>query len=212
MRRRQFLKVTLKISAAGGLVLSGATVAHRLIWDYAQAPEGAAGPGSGSGDGPGLAAGHGTAASQQAGSAPAGRCLSGREYVIVRAAALRVLDGAEPDPHADGAARQCAFIDGYLSQLEEGLRRDVKALLSLLELYPLATGSFTRFSRLDPAAQDAVLMSWETSRTALLRQGLQALKAMCLLAHYQDERSFASIGYSGPLVPAQGLGRVLPAP
>lgn len=180
MRRRQFLKVTLKISLAGGLALSGATVAHRLIADYEQAPT--------------------------------GRCLPGRELVIVRAAALRILDGAEPAPQLDGAARQCAFIDGYLSQLEEGLRSDVKALVSLLEIYPILTGSFTRFSRLDPEAQDAVLMSWETSRTALLRQGLQALKAMCFLAHYQDERSFASIGYSGPLVPAQGLGRVLPAP
>jgi hypothetical protein len=180
MRRRQFLKVTLKISLAGGLALSGASVAHRLLADYEQAPT--------------------------------GRCLSAREHAIVRAAALRVLDGAEPDPHADGAARQCAFIDGYLSQLEEGLVGDVKALLSLLELYPLMTGSFTRFSRLGPAAQDAVLLSWEKSGTALLRQGLQALKAMCLLAHYQDERSFAGIGYSGPLVPAQGLGRVLPAP
>lgn len=195
MRRRQFLRVTLKISVAGGLALSGASVAHRLLWDYEPAPEQA----------PDQAPG-------PASSAPAGRCLSAREYAIVRAAALRLLDGAEPDPHADGAARQCAFIDGYLSQLAEGLRSDVKALLSLLELYPLLTGSFTRFSRLGPAAQDAVLMSWEKSRTALLRQGLQALKAMCFLAHYQDERSFASIGYSGPLVPAQGLGRVLPAP
>ena len=129
----------------------------------------------------------------------------------MRAAALRVLDGAEPDPQADGAARQCLFIDRYLSQLDPGLSGDVKALLSLLELYPVLTGSFTRFSRLSAAAQDAVLASWERSRTALLRQGLQALKAMCLLAHYQDERSFASIGYSGPVVPPQGLGQVLPA-
>ena len=198
MRRRQFLKTTLKISVAGGLALSGASVAHRLIWDYEQAPSQAAQD---------LQPAAGASAPSQA-----GHCLSAREYVIVRAAALRILDGAEPDPHADGAARQCAFIDGYLSQLEEGLRSDVKALLSLLELYPLVTGSFTRFSRLAPAAQDAVLASWERSRTALLRQGLQALKAMCLLAHYQDERSFASIGYSGPLVPPAGLGRLLPAP
>lgn len=208
MRRRQFLRVTLRISAAGGLVLSGAAVAHRLLWDYAPAPgmESGAGPAGG----PAEEAASGVRAA--AGDATAGlRFLSGREYAIVRAAALRILDGAEPDPHTDAAARQCRFIDRYLSQLDAGLSGDVKALLSLLELYPLLTGSFSRFSRLPAAAQDAVLLSWERSRTALLRQGLQALKAMCFLAHYQDERSFASIGYSGPIVPAQGLGQVLPA-
>lgn len=188
MRRRQFLRVTLQISAVGGLALSGATLAHRLIWDYAPGPS---------------LPGHGL-------TAP--RFLSGRELAIVRAAALRILDGAEPDPELDGATPQCLFIDRYLGQLDAGLSGDVRALLSLLELYPLLTGGFSRFSRLSPAAQDAVLASWEGSRTALLRQGLQALKAMCFLAHYQDERSFASLGYSGPIVPAQGLGQVLPAP
>lgn len=202
MRRRQFLRVTLRISVAGGLALSGATVAHRLLWDYAP------GPGEKTGErGP---AGSGAAAHADA-EAPPLRFLSGREYAIVRAAALRVLDGAQPDPQLDGAVRQCRFIDDYLSQLDPGLSGDVKALLSLLEIYPVLTGRFTRFSRLPPDAQDAILASWERSRTALLRQGMQALKAMCLLAHYQDERSFASLGYSGPIVPAQGLGRVLPA-
>lgn len=185
MRRRQFLRVTLQISVGGALALGGATLAHRLIWDYAPGPRA---------------------------ESPEPRFLSGREYAIVRAAALRILDGAAPDPQLDEAAPQCRFIDGYLSQLDPALSGDVRALLSLLELYPLLTGGFSRFSRLPAAAQDAVLASWESSRTALLRQGMQALKAMCFLAHYQDERSFASLGYSGPIVPAQGLGRVLPAP
>jgi hypothetical protein len=85
-------------------------------------------------------------------------------------------------------------------------------VFSLLELYPTVTGRFSRFSRLPAAAQDEVLASWQGSRTALLRQALQALKALCFLAHYQDERSFAGIGYSGPLVPQSGLGRLLGAP
>ena len=216
MQRRRFLNLSIKISVAGGLVLSGAAVAHRLLWDYESAPlllppsRGAAAGSSASPSVPApLAAAPGTA-----GTAPASlRCLSPRELAIVRAVALRVLDGAEPDPHQDGAdaAQQCQFIDAYLAGLDGGLRSDVKALFSLLELYPTVTGYFTRFSRLRAAAQDAVLTSWESSRSALLRQGMQALKAMCFLAHYQDERSFASLGYTGPIVPAEGLGRVLPA-
>jgi hypothetical protein len=189
MKRRLFLKLSL----GGGLALLAGTTLHRLLFDY-EAPRRQL-PAAGGANNDGVAS-----------------CLSAREVVILRAAALRILAGAEPDPRADGAAAQCAFIDRYLAGLDEALRSDVKALLSLLEMYPLLTGRFARFSRLSDAAQDAVLAGWERSRSALLRQGMQAVKAMCMLAHYQDERSFTSIGYSGPLVPLHGLGHILPAP
>lgn len=101
---------------------------------------------------------------------------------------------------AASAGRRLVFIDRYLSGLEVGLRADVRALLELLEHYPLLTGRFARFSRLRADEQDALLRSWEASRFALLRQGLQALKSMVFLAHYQDPGSFRAIGYSGPLV------------
>jgi hypothetical protein len=211
MKRRQFLNVSIKISMVGGLALSGAAVAHRLLWDYESAPPQLPARRPDSGNTPNAARSPASTAPPTAAAATKPRCLSGREIVIVRAVALRILDGAEPDPHADGALAQVQFIDEYLAGLDGGLRSDVKALLSLLELYPTMTGRFTRFSRLSPAAQDEVLSSWERSRLALLRQGLQAVKAMCFLAHYQDERSFPSLGYSGPLVPVEGLGRVLPA-
>lgn len=211
MKRRQFLTLQLKISALGALALSGAAVAHRLIWDYESAPQQLAGNGAQS-PSPRSVPAAPAGAPGSALSAPVKlRCLSPRELVIVRAVALRILDGADPDPQADGALPQCLFIDDYLAELHGALRSDVKALFSLLELYPTLTGRFTRFSRLSPAAQDAVLTGWEHSRIALLRQAMQALKAMCFLAHYQDERSFQSLGYSGALVPVAGLGHTLPA-
>ena len=212
MNRRRFITLTFKVSLVGGVVLGGASSLHRLLWDYEQSPAGALpqGPGTPSGMTASIPA-TATGAMPEAATPAELRCLSRREHVILQAVALRILDGATPDPHLDGAARQCTFIDRYLSELDAGLRSDVKAVFSLIELYPTVTGQFTRFSRLSAAAQDKVLTSWQESRTALLRQALQALKALCFLAHYQDERSFPSIGYSGPIVPANGLGQVLPA-
>lgn len=130
-------------------------------------------------------------------SAGGARNLSPKQLVVLQAAALRILDGAEPAPAQDGAAAQLAFIDDYLGSLGAPLRRDFGALLELLEYYPLALHG-ARFTRLDAATQDRVLAGWQRSRWALLRQGFQGLKAMCCLAHYQDERSFRAIGYSGP--------------
>jgi len=219
MNRRRFLTLTFKVSVVGGLALGGATTLHRLLWDYepspaAQFPASSATPQSIAATSLGAPSGEAAEPSPKTATGEEAklRCLSRREYVILRAAALRILDGATPEPHLDGAARQCAFIDRYLAELDGGLRSDVKAVFSLLELYPTVTGHFTRFSRLSAAAQDQVLASWQASRTALLRQALQALKALCFLAHYQDERSFAGIGYSGPIVPKAGLGRLLSAP
>lgn len=130
-------------------------------------------------------------------------CLSAKQARTLQAAALRILAGADPDPAHDGASAQLLFMDGYLQKLAKPLQDDVRALLAVLEYQPLLHQG-GRFSHLTAAQQDEVLRSWESSRIDLLRQGLFALKSLCCLAHYQDERSFAAIGYSGPLV---GSGR-----
>lgn len=127
------------------------------------------------------------------------RCLSGKQGRILQAVALRILAGADPDPAVDGAQAQLLFIDGYLNRLADPLKDDVRALLELLEYSPLLRHG-RRFSHLDGAQQDQVLQGFEHSRFDLLRQGFFALKSLCCLAHYQDERSFAAIGYSGPLL------------
>jgi hypothetical protein len=126
--------------------------------------------------------------------------LSASESVTLRAVALRILDGAEPSPSLDGGAAVCQFVDRYLTHLPGGLQRDVRALLHLVELYPLLQLRMARFSHLRSDEQDALLAAWQDSRIGLLRQGFQALKSLACLAHYQDARSFAAIGYSGPLV------------
>ena len=130
-----------------------------------------------------------------------GAFFSPRQHAVLQAVALRILDGAEPPPSQDGAVAQCQFIDRYVAALAKPLRDDLQALLALVEYAPLF-GFAARFTRLPDTEQDAVLRHLETSRFPLLRQAFAALKSLCCLAHYQDERSFAAIGYSGPLVRA----------
>lgn len=178
MRRRRFLKLSL--FSAASLATVGAVGAIGGLW----------------GGGDVGAGGQALPAELTSGL----RCLSASEAAVLQAAMLRILDGAEPPPGADGAVRQCLFADGYLGGLDRALRGDFKSLLSLLQLWPLVAGYGGRFTRLGPGGQDAVLAAWQGSRWALLRQGLQGLRALCTLSHYQDERSFAGIGYSGPLV------------
>mgnify|MGYP000393783433 CR=1 FL=1 len=137
-------------------------------------------------------------ANRPAGLLP-GVFFSPRQQAVLQAVALRILDGAEPPPSQDGAVAQCQFIDRYVAALAKPLRDDLQALLALVEYAPLF-GFAARFTRLPDAEQDAVLRHLETSRFPLLRQAFAALKSLCCLAHYQDERSFAAIGYSGPLV------------
>lgn len=126
--------------------------------------------------------------------------LSFSESQTLRAVALRILDGASPAPSIDGGVAVCRFVDRYLRELPRSLQVDVRALLHLVELFPLMTLKMARFCHLRPDEQDAVLASWQASRVGLLRQGFQGLKSLCCLAYYQDAASFAAIGYSGPLV------------
>jgi hypothetical protein len=138
------------------------------------------------------------------------RLFSPAQATTFIAAGLRILDGTlvEVAPPgrpllalaAVGLDAHCRFADHYVSQLDPPLQRDVGQLLALLEYWPILGGYRHRFSRLPAAEQDRVLAAWESSRWALLRQALAGLKALCMLAHYQDPRSFAAIGYSGPLL------------
>lgn len=134
-----------------------------------------------------------------AGTGASGGCLSPRQLLILQAVALRILDGAEPPASQDGAVQQCRFIDHYVAGLASPLQDDLQAVLALLEYTPVLFYG-ARFTRLSDAQKDAVLSRCEASPVTSLRQAFAALKSLCCLAHYQDERSFAALGYGGPLV------------
>ncbi len=127
------------------------------------------------------------------------RALSAKEYRLLAAVAARILDGVEPALR-DGGGGVALWADGYVAGLPAEMQGDVRALLQLFEHAPAFSGHFSRFTALPAEAQDAVLRDWAESGLALRRQGFQALKSLCCLAYYQDPRSFAAIGYSGPML------------
>jgi hypothetical protein len=107
-------------------------------------------------------------------------------------------DGAPPSPTEVGAAE---FVDTFLAAADRPIRRDVLALLSVVEHgYPLACGERHRFTALDAAAQDRVLARMEASSVDMLRGAFGALKSLTLMAYYRDPRTWGILGYDGPLV------------
>src|SRR5688572_30579200 len=86
------------------------------------------------------------------------RTLSPKEYLIVAAAAARILrtdDPAYPSPEDVDAA---FFVDQLAAGLEPAALDDLKKLLHVLEhALPISTGRPDRFTRLEGDAQDAVL-------------------------------------------------------
>ena len=169
----------LRLGLFGAALLGAAGVLGRNVGGYAW-PEGAAPP----------------------------KVLSQKELLVLAAAVARlVAPDADDAPPADALAI-ARFIDDYLGNMDVALRRDVSALLQLLEhgssLFRLRA---TRFTHMDTAEQDRTLDDWADSGLAVRRQGFQGLRALAFLGYYRDDRTFAMLGYAGPMVPRAGLVR-----
>jgi len=146
-------------------------------------------------------------------SVPGGRTLLGMtawQFVVVQHAARRIAAPDRPDdasiPGADDTD-VVGFVDGWMARMHPGLKRDLGRFLGYLEhLAPVAVGMGSRFSRLDPADQDHVLASLESSSSDLLRAGFEGLKSLVFMGYYRDPRTWSILGYDGPMVgrPAQG--------
>lgn len=127
--------------------------------------------------------------------------LTAKEYLIVKALAARILRRDADDLPTPEELHVASAIDQLVAKLDEGNRTDLKKLLHLLEHgLPWTCARPSRFTRLDGASQDVVLASMMTSRVALLRGAFDSLKSLCVMAYFKDARTWAAIGYDGPLV------------
>ena len=117
------------------------------------------------------------------------------EPTVLQAVMRRVVDGGV-SPDALGSV---AAAERYIQELPWFLRAQVHGLLRAVQWQPLASHG-ARFTRLDPAAQDAFLQSLATSDLMLRRQMMAALKQICAMGHYQHSAVWSQMGYPGPLV------------
>jgi hypothetical protein len=130
--------------------------------------------------------------------------LSPWQFVVVEHAARRIVAPDRPDdriiPSADDVD-VAGFVDGWVARLPERVQRDLGRFLAYVEhLAPLGAGFASRFTRLAPADQDAVLASIEASSSDLLRAGFDGLRSLVFLGYYRDARTWSIVGYDGPLV------------
>ncbi len=122
--------------------------------------------------------------------------LSPSSFPVLVAAAARVLNGTTANPieiaHRVDETLRFTFVEA---------RVDVDRLFGLLENALgglLLRGSPRPFTLLTEPEQDAALTSWRDSNVGLLRGAYQALRKLCLAAHYASPDCFTEVGYGGP--------------
>lgn len=130
---------------------------------------------------------------------PPPTALPEREYAVLRAVARRMVPEVPGAPGAD-ALGAAVRVDRELAFHSSRLQDDVRDALRLTEWWPLAT-RFARFTRLDPAAQDAELAAMATSRLAVRRSAFQGIKMLLVFFTYTRPETWSRIGYQGPWVP-----------
>lgn len=105
---------------------------------------------------------------------------------------------SQPGPRVVRVAER---LDRELAFHTPTMRSDVQALLLVVEHGGVLHGATTRFSRLGPDAQDAVLVAMASSGLEVERQAFANLKLMALFFYYCDDRTWAGVHYDGPLQP-----------
>jgi Gluconate 2-dehydrogenase subunit 3 len=139
--------------------------------------------------------------------APPGRTLQGLtswQFAVVQHAARRIVAPDRPGdrtiPSADDVD-VAGFVDAWVPRMNATVRRDLGRFFAYLEhLAPVGSGFASRFTRLAPGDQDTVLAAVEASSSDLLRAGFDGLKALVFMGYYRDPRTWAIVGYDGPLV------------
>jgi hypothetical protein len=139
---------------------------------------------------------------------PAGtrlKVLEPWEFVVLRAAAARILDGAGEGPSATDIVQRA---DAEIAGLEDpAVRAGVGQVLLVVEYATPLWGHVRPFSALPAAAQDRVLGGLATSRLRSARVAFATVKLLAYYFHYTDPVTWKPLGYDGPWV-----GRVpLPA-
>jgi len=127
------------------------------------------------------------------------RFLTRKEFAVVTQAAVRILGLPDEEGEEIGV-----FIDDLLAGLPVTSQGQARVMFRVVEhgthLFDLKR---RRFTRLEPADQDAYLRGWMESSLGARRLIFRALKTLAALGYYARAESWEAIGYDGPW-----LGRV----
>lgn len=132
--------------------------------------------------------------------------LNADAVVILRALIPAMLEGAIAPAGAERATDVRETGDGVLTAvagLPPAAQRELAELFALLAWPPTrwaVAGLAMPWSEADPAAANAVLERWRTSRFDLLRSAYDGLHQLIFAAWYGNPRSWPRVGYGGPPV------------
>ena len=124
------------------------------------------------------------------------RALDGRQFAVLAAVAARTVTAPGADPLTIAER-----VDAQMALAPPEVRADFGKLLLLFDNALagfLFDGRPQPFTRLSPAAQDAVLAGWRDSRLALRRSGYAVLRKLTQAAWYASPEAWADVGYPGP--------------
>ncbi len=140
--------------------------------------------------------------------------FAGWQVVVLEAVLERMCAYEAPDLPGvvESGALDCAL--GFIGGMPDESRAVLGDLLAVFEFGPLVLGvgngnkkgKRARFTRLDAAAQDAYLASWENSGLAARRAAFRGLKSVCMMGYWTRSETWGAIGYSfegNPGVPAR---------
>lgn len=122
-----------------------------------------------------------------------GTVLSSWEAQVI-AAAAPVLSGVT---HLDGLT-VAANVDRFLLPMPPAMKLEIHQLMGLVEHGTGLGLQVRRFTRLDPDAREAFLLSLNV-RGGLMAQAFRGLRDLVLMGTYQHAMSWGDIGYRGPL-------------
>lgn len=114
-------------------------------------------------------------------------------------AIIPVVEEGEPTVQEIGVA---SLVDEMISWRDEPIQAEFKQLLSIFDsgfVSLFFNGIPKRFVSCTAEQKEAVLRSWATSVLPIRRQGFMALKRLCNVAYWTDERTWSHCGYEGPM-------------
>ncbi len=139
--------------------------------------------------------------------APGSGLLSPDETEVLTQIVERMVDSDDPRAPAVRETGAIAAIDRLLGQLDPALTSDLPLALHLFEWGPIVFDlTFSRFTRMSAAEQDASIRCWMTSRLELRRQGYAALRNLAFIGYYSQDAAWRGIGYQGPLIARRTRG------
>jgi len=93
-------------------------------------------------------------------------------------------------------------VDNLVAATEPAFRKLFHILCALFEHQPVLSRNFSRFTRLPPAKQAAIVSDWAASPSALKSSGYQLFRTLVVLGAYSQPEVYRSLGYVMPCGPA----------